>query len=229
MTYTTPFYIIFTYIFIIIIIIKMVLRRAPTTAQVTVYREFWEFDLATQNPLSIACFYRDCRRLKQLIAKGGDVNERDVDGDTLLVLACALGYPDVVEVLLEAGADWNLASIGNRGCGLGKNPLDHLCDRTGVEGDEPLYQEHVECAELLLKYGANINCQDEKGMTPLMVAANRGNVEFTRWLLEHEADVGLQDIHGWTALKWCAFEAEEVKEGMDVRTMLLEASCRPYV
>ena len=47
----------------------------------------------------------DLPSLKQWLAHGGPVNARDSDGRTLLMWAAALGQEDVVEALLQAGAD----------------------------------------------------------------------------------------------------------------------------
>ncbi|XP_066542846.1 unconventional myosin-XVI isoform X1 [Hoplias malabaricus] len=43
--------------------------------------------------------------LRQLVSSGASVNQRNEDGVTLLHMACASGYKDVVSLLLESGAD----------------------------------------------------------------------------------------------------------------------------
>ncbi|XP_034742135.1 unconventional myosin-XVI isoform X2 [Etheostoma cragini] len=47
--------------------------------------------------------------VRQLVAKGGSLNQPNDDGVTLLHIACASGYREVVSVLLENGADPNPA------------------------------------------------------------------------------------------------------------------------
>lgn len=37
------------------------------------------------------------------------------------------------------------------------------------------FNNHVECMQLLLKYGAQISVSDTSGRTPVMVAANAGH------------------------------------------------------
>ncbi|KAF5903862.1 unconventional myosin-XVI isoform X2, partial [Clarias magur] len=43
--------------------------------------------------------------VRQLVSSGANVNQRNEDGVTLLHIACASGYRDVVYLLLESGAD----------------------------------------------------------------------------------------------------------------------------
>jgi len=43
--------------------------------------------------------------VKNLIVKGGDVNERDSDGYTPLCSASAEGHLEIAKILIEEGAD----------------------------------------------------------------------------------------------------------------------------
>ncbi|GAA6077549.1 unconventional myosin-XVI-like, partial [Tachysurus ichikawai] len=43
--------------------------------------------------------------VRQLVSSGANVNQRNEDGVTLLHIACASGYREVVDLLLENGAD----------------------------------------------------------------------------------------------------------------------------
>lgn len=54
----------------------------------------------------------DLESVKLLVAAGGDVNDSDAWGVTATVLAAHSGLEDVVEFLLEKGADPNLATPG---------------------------------------------------------------------------------------------------------------------
>ena len=49
----------------------------------------------------------------------------------------------------------------------------------------------------LLLFGALVNAQDEKGATSIMYAAERGHVKVVHLLLDHDADVIIQDRDGW--------------------------------
>ena len=51
-----------------------------------------------------------------------------------------------------------------------------------------------------LQSGLNLNCQDENGQTPLMIAAEKGYLEEVEGLLEFAADPNIQDNKGISAL-----------------------------
>ncbi|KAM5288077.1 unconventional myosin-XVI [Ctenodactylus gundi] len=95
-----------------------------------------------QRPLSMLA---DVRRL---LASGGDVNERNNEGVTLLHMACASGYTEVVSLILEHGGDLNIADDHYW------TPL-HLAAKYG----------QVHLVKLLLMHQANpnlVNCNEEK-------------------------------------------------------------------
>ena len=73
-----------------------------------------------------------------LIAKGADVNMKDVEGVTPLHLAADRGHTEVVELLITKGAEVNAQSDG------GNTPLDWAVD--SAHSDE-------ETADLLRKHG----------------------------------------------------------------------------
>ena len=65
-----------------------------------------------ETALMFAARVGDLESAKLLVAAGGDVNDSDAWGVTATVLAAHSGFGDVVEFLLEKGADPNLASPG---------------------------------------------------------------------------------------------------------------------
>jgi ankyrin repeat protein len=62
----------------------------------------------------------------------------------------------------------------------------------------------VEAAKLLLDAGAAVDPENKNGMTPLMVAANRGNIEIVQALLVKGASVTKTDYTGRDAAGWAA-------------------------
>ncbi|XP_051025447.1 LOW QUALITY PROTEIN: unconventional myosin-XVI [Acomys russatus] len=86
--------------------------------------------------------------VRHFLSSGGDVNEKNDDGVTLLHMACASGYKEVVMLLLEHGADPNRMDDGYWA------PL-HLAAKYG----------QTTLVKLLLSHQANphlVNCNGEK-------------------------------------------------------------------
>ena len=71
--------------------------------------------------------------------------------------------------------------------------------RFGVKmGTNPT--DSPECAKLLLEAGSDPNALDEKGKTPLIVAAQTGGKRSIPILLDHGADINALTYIGSTAL-----------------------------
>lgn len=63
---------------------------------------------------------------------------------------------------------------------------------------------HAEVAEVLLKYGADVNIKSNHGTTALMWTARRGYEEVAEVLLKYGADVNVKNNYASTALIWAA-------------------------
>uniref|UniRef100_A0A8D2B9K7 Uncharacterized protein n=1 Tax=Sciurus vulgaris TaxID=55149 RepID=A0A8D2B9K7_SCIVU len=60
-----------------------------------------------------------------LLDHGADVNSRDKNGRTALMLACEIGSSTIVEALIKKGADLNLVdSLGHNGKGKHSDPFE---------------------------------------------------------------------------------------------------------
>jgi hypothetical protein len=92
-------------------------------------------------------------RVKELLATDKSlINARDKDGSTPLHCAVWKGHEQMVEALLEAGADVNA-----------HNENDHW-------GTTPLHAaahaNQAAIAQLLIAHGADVNAMDREGRTP---------------------------------------------------------------
>lgn len=113
-------------------------------------------------------------RVRELLANDPQArHERTPEGFTVLGLAAFLGGPEVVGVLLDAGAD----------------PDD--------DADNPARVRPVHAAvaardgaslRVLLEAGADPNVRQQGGFTPLHAAAHADEPEIARLLLDHGAD-----------------------------------------
>ncbi|KAM6432763.1 ankyrin repeat and SOCS box protein 3 [Rhynochetos jubatus] len=111
-----------------------------------------------------------------LLEAGADPNEVTTEATTALFLAVENGHVDIVKLLLRHGANVE----GLHSCS-GWNSLHQAS-----------FQGCTEIMKLLLDKGANKECKDDFGITPLFVAAQYGKLESLRLLVSHGADVNSQ-------------------------------------
>lgn len=118
---------------------------------------------------------------KSLLAAGAKVNFAHPNFGTALFAACQKGVPELVSVLLDAGADPNIAC--ERLVMNGLTPLTEACGRG-----------HYAIAKMLVAAGANVNHRIEPiGHTLLHSAAIRGNLRIVQLLMAHGADPSALD------------------------------------
>lgn len=80
----------------------------------------------------------------------------------------------------------------------GPNGESHLLDaiETGTAVSAPNGEFD---AKMMIEGGANVNAADNRGLTPLMAAARKGDLDLIRDLLAHGANPGTKDHQGRTA------------------------------
>lgn len=75
-----------------------------------------------------------------------------------------------------------------------------------------------------LQNGANVNAQNDQRYTPLMRAAQTGNVEMVRLLLEHKANPNLLNINKRNALMVCLFNFDlPIEKSRTIIKLLIDA------
>lgn len=155
-----------------------------------------------EKPLFQAVSENDLEEVKNLVARGENVNGREEDSDdvTPLFVAAENGNAEIAETLLNFGARVN-ARDENR-----QTPLMRL-DRDASP----------ELVRLLIRHDAKINVRDKEGNTPLILAAENASAEVLRILIDHGADVNAQNKEGQTALMNAAYEDDLEK----VRILIL--------
>ncbi|MEM9884802.1 MAG: ankyrin repeat domain-containing protein [Bacteroidota bacterium] len=140
-----------------------------------------------------------------LIDEGADVNYINSEGWTALIEAADEGAYATAVVLIEAGADVNLHNEH-----WGRSALTMAAS----EG-------YPNIIELLLDAGADLKMLED-GYLPLHSAAEEGQIEALKMLLNKGVEVHLQDHHGRTALMYAAEEGNLeivkilVEKGIDI-------------
>jgi ankyrin repeat protein len=131
---------------------------------------------------------KELLRANPELAKGDDG-----EGWTPLISACRLRDVELVQLLLESGANANQRNWITPSNGEGDNfPLWFAANQKRPN--------RVEVATLLLEYGANVNMVGEFGETPLHQAAAWDNADIAEFLLQNGAYVNAEIIEGNTPL-----------------------------
>ena len=129
-----------------------------------------------------------------------------------IILAARYGNKDVVELLLKHGANPDLPAPRDAPC-YHCTPrcrgTTGRCRTKLTRGSRAVHYavvvERLDLVTALLRAGADPNVADFEGITPLMVACDKGppNIEVVKELLEAGADPARISKRGATAL-WCA-------------------------
>jgi ankyrin repeat protein len=148
----------------------------------------------------------DTAAVQRMLAAGADVNSRDGEGATLLMLAAHTGDLSMVRVLFEGGTDVN------------------ACDERGWSAltkavyNTALKRGFADVIQVLIEAGANIEAAIGYGVRPLMLAAGYGETDVVAVLLNAGADVLACNEGGYTALMMV-----KQKHYVDVINLLHEA------
>ncbi|MPR35312.1 ankyrin repeat domain-containing protein [Salmonirosea aquatica] len=162
------------------------------------YRSKEEEAVASQ-ALMQAVASNDLKKVKELIESGVDVNQKSPvvgsgnDGQTPLLVACFNGFTDIVEALIQAGANPRIVDYLLKATPLHKaayaghpGPLKALLEQGLVEVDaqgpyngytalhDSVWHGHGDCMEVLLEAGVRTDLKGHDGNTPAELAAFLG-------------------------------------------------------
>ena len=117
----------------------------------------------------------DLGQVNAILARDpASIRARSSDGWTALHLAAFMGHVEVACALLDHAADIEAVSTNS----IANRPLHAALAGKGS----------TEVIELLINRGADVNARAELDLTPLHLAAARGNMPITRRLIEMKVD-----------------------------------------
>ena len=133
----------------------------------------------------------DCPKdvLQAIIAHGADVNAQNQMNQTALLLACEKGDTDIITILLNAGADPNIADMHGNTC------LHHAVNRYCSK----------DLLQALINQNADVNATNQTNQTALLLACEQGNRDVMNTLLGAGADFSIADMDGNTCFEHIAF------------------------
>jgi ankyrin repeat protein len=179
--------------------------------------------IAGSTPLIGATKYNHPECVKRLLAQHANPNHQNQSGISALMLAAEQGYFDCVRLLVQAGADLELAPSGQLALTM------NLCGQT------PLFcaakEGRTDIVKYLLDRGANPRVQNHYGVSALWIPAQKGMLQVVELLLNAGAETTVApfgnladelNITGWTPL-YAAMKARK----FDVVKLLLKRGADP--
>ncbi len=175
--------------------VKELLSRDPNLAQTTDFKgENWE---AGTSALTLACCNGSIDTVTLLVQTGAKIDTTSNDG-TALACASFSGHYEVVEFLLDSGAN------PNKGSSCGDTPLH----AAAIKG-------YTNVCERLIESGAKVDAKTTEGTTdlimtgppvcgesPLHLAVAYGHVDTIKLLIRKGANKGITDHSGQKPIHW---------------------------
>jgi len=136
--------------------------------------------------LNTACHAGNLQRVRSLVSSGTSVDyqARDAGGFTPAISCCRQGHSEILQFVLEQGANAELAS--NYG---GHTPLTYAA----------VFKEY-ECAAVLVRHGVVLDAINMHGETALWLASRYGYLPIVQLLVQGGADISRASNDGKTPI-----------------------------
>jgi ankyrin repeat protein len=169
------------------------------------------------------------RVFRMLLAAGANPNGMPHLGYTALVTAAAFHCMDIIQLLLEGGADATVRFSNGGASGFTvlhalTTPFDEeygsMYDWSAIEEELPII------AKLMVARGANVLAVSDDAKTALHLAAGSGHPALVHYYLDEGADIEGKTTAGDTPLHWAACSPESfaaakalIERGADVHAL----------
>jgi len=194
--------------------------------------------------LMLAAGYGNQEIAKLLIDKKANLKKQDKDKRTALMLAAGYGNQEIAKLLINELIEKQEITELNKPLDIKDNTLllwlikngeiniaEKLIKIRGIDLDKQdnshkdtalmyaAYKGYTDIVKLLIENRANLNIQDENGLTALMWAIEKENNEIAKLLINSDnIDLNKQDKNSLTALMW-AIE----KENNEIAKLLINS------
>lgn len=176
-----------------------------------------ECTITEESPLLLATRNGHVETVQALLMNGADIHHTDTDHPPLLHTATYYENPELVKLLLEAGANINILTAGFTALDIAlRNGHLETARVLLAAGTADIYgyttnkdtsllyvaaqQNCIETIQTLLRIGTEDINKTSNGMTALYTAAQIGHPSIVRVLLEAGADVNKPTTEGFTPL-----------------------------
>jgi ankyrin repeat protein len=129
----------------------------------------------------------DLAGVRAEVAAGVSVESTDYRKKTPLQMAAEQGHMQIVEYLVQNGADVNATTSVSTG---EVTPLRYA-----------IANSDYQMTQYLIQHGADVNKANEAGWTPLMTAARVGNRDIIQLLLDSGADINARANDGLSVIR----------------------------
>ncbi len=136
--------------------------------------------------------------IRRWIMPLGDLSWVDFTGQTPFLRAALSGDVTVMRLLLDHGADPNIATFAGTTALMAAAGVNWVGGQTYTESKEAL----MEAVKLCLEKGADVNAANSMGITAVIGAANRGSDDLIEFLVQKGAKLDVKDKEGRTPLVW---------------------------
>jgi len=135
---------------------------------------------------------------RRFVTPLGDLSWVDFTGQTPFLRAALAGDITVMRLLLEKGADPNIATFAGTTALMAAAGVNWMTGQTFTESKEAL----MEAVQLCLDKGGDVNAKNSMGVTAVIGAANRGSDDILEFLVKKGARLDIKDKEGRTPLVW---------------------------